>query len=568
MEDSDLFLQVLLVAIAALIGGGIAQFLRLPTIIGFLIAGVVIGPNTPGLEGSTTDVARAADVGVILLMFGIGIQLSFRQIMPYRKMILIGGGLQILSTMVLGIAIGLILGLDWQAAVVIGFFVPHTSTVVSGKVLERRGELMSAHSIAGVNISILQDLSSVLMVITISSLADGGFAGGALGLAVLKGIAMIAMTYVISNYILPPIWRWIALARSRELSLLAALTLAVGLATGSALLGLSIAFGAFLAGLALSENEYGHATLSEILPLREIFASIFFVSMGMLIEPSVLWEDPGTVAALAFTVVVGKGLLTYFSVRVVGLAAPSAVMTAMLLAQVGEFSFVISRTALDEGVISSELGSAFLMAAVISIIVNPGLLNMGSSTVSLMRLLPWVKEEVVEEPLIQQPEEVEGLSRHIIVGGYGSAAAAVVRSLAGRSLPFVVVDNNPFVFERVRAQEPDLPFIFGDLSRPEVLEAARAGQARALVITFENQIESQITAQNALSMQPRLDVVARGALDSHSLLRRAGVSEVVDPSFEASLEFVRHVLRRFGVDGREITAIQTRLRAQYYRAED
>jgi CPA2 family monovalent cation:H+ antiporter-2 len=567
MEDSDLFLQVLLVAIAALLGGGIAQALRIPTIIGFLLAGVAIGPNTPGFTGDIDDVARAADVGVILLMFGIGIQLSFRQIAPYRRMILLGGGLQIVTSMILGVVIGLLLGLSWEAALVIGFFIPHTSTVVSGKVLERRGEQLSAHSIAGVNISILQDLSSVLMVIVILSLAEGGFATVDLGLAVLKGLALIGMTFVISIYILPSVWRWIALARSRELSLLSALTLAVGLATGSALLGLSIAFGAFLAGLALSENEYGHATLADIFPLREIFASVFFVSMGMLIEPAVLWEDPGTVAALAIAVVAGKGILTFLSVRVAGLTMQSAVMTALVIAQVGEFSFVISRTALDEGVISADLGSAFLMAAVLSIIVNPGILNLGPAIIGLLGRIPVFADETFEEPMVQQADEIETMNRHIIVGGYGEASAALVRSLAGRSLPFVVVDNNPFIYERVRKQEPELPFIFGELSRPEVLAAARAGQARAMVITFPNQIEAQIATQNALSMQPRLDIVARGSGEAHRFLRRAGVSEVVDPEFEAGLEFVRHVLRRFGLDGREITAIQTQMRGQFYRPE-
>lgn len=567
MESSDLFLQVLLVALAALVGGAIAQALRFPTIIGFLVAGVVIGPNTPGLEGDIEDVGRAADVGVILLMFGIGIQLSFRQIAPYRRLILVGGGIQILTTIVLGVGVGRLLGLGWQEAVVIGFFAPHTSTVVAGKVLERRGELLSAHSIAGVNISILQDLSAVLMVIIVSSMAQGDFQPLDLVFAGAKGLGLIAMTYVISVYILPPVWRRIALARSRELSLLSAITLAIGLATGSGLLGLSIAFGAFLAGLALSENEYGHATLADILPLREIFASIFFVSMGMLIDPSVAWEEPVTVIALTLVIVLGKGLLALFAVRVSGLALPSAIMTALVLAQVGEFSFVIARAALDDGVIDDGLASAFLLSAVISITLNPGLLRIGPALIGAARLLPGVANEVSEEPALQQQEEIEELNRHVIIGGYGDSAQAIVRTLAGRDLPFVVVDNNPFVFERIREQEPDLPFIFGELSRPEVLEIARAGQARALVITFDNEIETQIASQNARSIQPRIDIVARGSAEGHALLRRAGASQVVDPEFETGLEFLRHVLHRFGVDGREIAAIQTRRRAEYYRAD-
>ena len=327
-------------------------------------------------------------------MFGIGIDFSFRQLVAYRRLILVGGGIQIVLTLVLGYLVGLALGLGQEESLVIGFLAVSTSTVVAVKVLEARRELKSVPGIATINISILQDLSrpSSWSSPTPPSAAPTSTSPN-LGLALLKGLALIAFTFALSTVILPLLWRRIALARSRELSLLAAVTLAIGLAAGSGLLGLSIAFGAFLAGLAISENEHGYRTLSDVIPLRELFASVFFVSMGMLIDPHVAWHQAEMVGAIALVIVAGKGLISVFSIRVAGLSLAQAILTALLLAQVGEFSFVIARTALAEGVISGELASVFIVAAVLSIVLNPGLVAAGlasspASDASLAFALP------------------------------------------------------------------------------------------------------------------------------------------------------------------------------------
>ncbi len=350
--------------------------------------------------------------------------------------------------------------------------------------------------------------------------------------------------------------------------MLSAIVLAVGLAAGSGLLGLSIAFGAFLAGLALSENEYGHATLSDVLPLRDVFASVFFLSMGMLIDPAVAWKSPVEVGSILLLFVGGKALIGTLTTRSAGFNLRQALLTGLLLAQVGEFSFVIARTALDEGVISNALGSAFLLAAGLSILLNPLAIRAEPVLLGLSTRIPGFKRLVGETNATQNPEQIEALRRHVIICGYGNTAGPLVRGLRGRDLPFVVIDNDPFVFERAKRFDADLPFIYGDASRPETLELARVHEARAVAVTFFSPSETLVTAQNAIAANPRVDVVARGAQDDLPLLRRAGASEVVDPEFEASLEFVRHVLHRFGVDGREIAALQAQRRSDHYRNED
>lgn len=566
MENSELFRDILLVAVAALVGGAAAQLLRLPTIIGFLVAGVVISPNTPGPVGNLEDITHAADIGVILLMFGIGIQFSFRNLLDYGKLTLLGGGGQIVLTIAIGFLVGTLLGFDTEVAVILGFLAANTSTVVVVKILEGRRQLKSVPGIAAINVCILQEFGAVLMVIIVPSLGGEAFAAGDIVLAVLTGIVLIAATYVLSTLVLPLVWRRIAYARSNELSLLAAIVLAVGLAAGSGLLGLSIAFGAFLAGLALSENEFGHATLSDVIPLRDIFASVFFISMGMLIDPEVLWDEPGKVLAIFLLFVAVKGAVAGLSLRLAGLTLGQAILTAVLLAEVGEFSFVIARVALEEGIVTDAFGSAFLLAAGLSILVSPGLVQGIPLLLSRAQRIG-ILSTLHHNPEVQQAPEVHQMHRHVVICGYGDSARSLVRSLAGRGLPFVIIENNPFIFQSVKQSEPEMPFIYGDATRPEVLELARIHDARVVAITFPNAEEVRIVAANAQAANAGLDVVARGSPRTHSLLRRAGSSEVVDPEFEASLEFVRHVLHRFGVDGREIAALQTRWRAEYYRSE-
>jgi K+:H+ antiporter len=566
VENSDLFRDILLVAVAALVGGTLAQALRLPTIIGFLVAGVAISPNTPGPVGNVQDITHAADLGVILLMFGIGIEFSFRQMLDYRRLTLLGGGGQIVLTLALGFLAGQALGFGPEQSLVLGFLAANTSTVVAVKILEGRRQLKSVPGIATINICILQEIGAVLMVIVVPSLGGDTFDPGDILLAVAKGIALIAATYVLSTRVLPIVWRQIAHARSRELSLLAAIVLAVGLAAGSGLLGLSIAFGAFLAGLALSENEFGHATLAEVTPLRDIFASVFFLSMGMLIDPKVLWHQPDIVIVALLVFVVGKALVGGASVRFAGLTWGQAILTAALLAQVGEFSFVIARAALENDVIDSDFGSAFLLAAGLSILVSPALVQAMPLLLSRAQRIGLLST-LRHNPEVQQPVEVHHLHRHVVVCGYGHAARSLARSLSGRNLPFVVIENNPFIFETVRRDEPELLFIYGDATRPEVLELARIHDARVIAITFPNTEDVRIVALNSRQANAAIDVVARGQPGAHVQLRQAGSSEVVDPEFEASLEFVRHVLHRFGVDAREIVALQVRWRAEYYRGE-
>jgi CPA2 family monovalent cation:H+ antiporter-2 len=567
VAEADLFLDIVLVTAAALIGGLLANALRLPTILGFLAAGVLIGPHTPGPVGNVSDVEEIADLGVIFLMFGLGIQVSFRELLALRRVALVGGALQVASVFLVSAASGLALGLDWRACVLLGFLIAISSTAVVIKLLEGRQEIGSLHGRAAIGIAVFQDLAVVLMMVSLPALGEGSFTAVDLLLAVLEGAALIVATYLLSTYVMPLLWRRIAFTRSRELSLLASVTLAVGLATGSALLGLSVAFGAFLAGLAISENEFGFQTLSDILPLREVFATVFFVAMGMLIVPSAIHEEAELVVVITLIATVGKAVLTTGAVRSVGMPIGPAIMTGLVLSQVGEFSFVLARTGLEEGVIDEGVGSAFLAAAFLTIVISPLLFQAGPALIEMgrrqRRLAPLLQDRIADT---LGEEDEEALRRHVIICGYGATGAAMVASMAGRGLPYVIVDNNPFLVETAR--ERGLPLVYGDATRPEVLERCRVEEARVLAVTLPNLTDARATVLNARNLNPSIDVVARGTgFDAHALLRGAGAAEVVEAEFEASLEFIRHVLHRYGLDAREIIALQARRRAEHYGFE-
>jgi CPA2 family monovalent cation:H+ antiporter-2 len=564
VEHSELFVDILLVTGAAFIGGYVAHLLRLPTIIGFLAAGIAIGPNTPGPAGNVEDIEVLAELGVIFLMFGLGIQVSFRDLIQLRRVALAGGAAQVVVTAIVAFAASPLLGLDWQGGVVLAFLVAISSTVVALKLLESRGETSSLHGKAAVAILIFQDLAVIVMILILPSLGGGGLDYGGFLAALGKGAVMIAIAYVLATKVVPSVWRQIAFRRSRELSLLASLTLAVGLATGSALLGLSVAFGAFLAGLAVSESEFGFQTLSDILPLREVFATVFFVAIGMLIVPDVLFDQPLIVAGIILLTVCAKGVITTGVVRAVGLSGADALRTGATMAQVGEFSFVLARAGLDEGLISDDIASAFLMGAAATILLSPGVLSISNPLVALFRRLEALKPFMAET---RTPFGLDdrSLHRHVIIGGFGRTGRALARSLAGRRLPYVVAESNPYLLDQAR--QANVPFVFGDISRREILELCNIDDARTVAITFGGD-EARVAVVNAKLANPAVDIVVRGSgVETHALLRELGAREVVDPEFEASLEFVRHVLHRFGLDAREIAALQQARRSEHYRSE-
>lgn len=562
-EERELVVDLVIIIMAAAGGGLTASALRLPAVLGYLVAGLIVSNYIPGLEMDIERLQGIAELGVALLLFALGVKFSVRKLADISRIAVLGGGLQILLTTGLGLLVGLALGLELRASLVLGYAVAISSTMVVLKLFEERGDVDSVHSRAALGILLVQDLAVVLMVILIGSTAtETGFAlAREISFAFGKAFLLLVGTYVLATWVVP--WFLVRVARtgSRELFLLAVLSIALGLAGGSYALGLSVAFGAFLAGLAVSESDFSYQTLAEVVPLRDVFATIFFVAMGMLIDPDVLADEPVRVAAITMTVVVGKMLLIWALVAAFGYRSRTALFVGLALAQMGEFSFVLSQTALDEGVVDPSIHSAILMSALLSILLTP-ILGLAP------RIVPRLAEVSFLQTILGEPEPVvEGLDgelrRHVVVCGYGPVGHELVQALKHREFPFIVVELDPYRSEDLKKAE--VPWIYGDATSAAVLEATGLREARLLAVTVSEPAAAEAIVRQARAMNSRIDVIARAAgSQERVLLTEAGAEEVVHPEMEAGLEFVRHTLHRFGVDNTQIRALLSRRRQDVY----
>lgn len=563
--ERELITDLIIIIAAATCGGVVASRLRLPVILGYLVAGLVVENYIPGLEVDIERVQEIAELGVALLLFTLGIKFSLKRLADVRRVALAGGGAQILLTIGLGVLVGTVLGLDMRAAVLLGYAMALSSTMVVLRLLEDGNELEAPYGKASLGILLIQDLAVVPMVILITATTgevDVTLVGD-IALAAGKALLLLAAAYLLGIRVVPWLFFRLAATGSRELFLLAALSLAFGLAAGSFALGLSIALGAFLAGLVVSESEFSYQMLAEVLPLREAFATIFFVAMGMLIDPDVLVKDPGRVAVIAGALVVGKFAATALPVAFLGYRARTAVLVGLALAQMGEFSFVLAQVGVDEGVISNDLNSAILMAALLSIVLTPVLLQAGP------RVFSWAKGRPVVGRLLGEPvSTVVGgdpaeLERHVVVCGYGRVGRELTREMIRREFRCVVIDENPYLIDELH--QAGIPHVHGDASNPAVLSVCALDRARVLAVTIPDPAAARLILSHAKRLNPQLDVIVRArAGEDHQMLMEAGAMEVVRPEFEAGLEFVRHTLHRYGVDRTQIQALLARRRRDIY----
>jgi CPA2 family monovalent cation:H+ antiporter-2 len=561
----------------------LASRIGLPTIIGYLLAGIVIGPYTPGGSVSPDLAAELAEVGVILLMFGVGLHFSLKELLAVGPIAIPGAIGQSFAATVLGVGVSQLWGWSLEEGLVLGLSISVASTIVLLRALEDRNMMDTHAAHVAVGWLIVEDLFTVVFLVVLPAYAGSDEeipgiasyvipeAGAELQIvvALAQAAIFVAVMLVVGMRVIPLLLEEVVKAGSRELFTLSILAIALGVAFGSSeIFGASLALGAFLAGIVLNESELSHRAGLEALPLRDAFAVVFFVSVGMIFDPAILAEEPLQVIAVVLIVIAGKSLAAFAIVSVMGYGLRTGVTVSAALAQVGEFSFLLITLAVSLDLFPEESTSLVLAAALISITLNPFLFgSLGAIQTRLMR-----HERLVRFADRRSPEEgldethMISVRRHAVVCGFGTTGAGLVRTFSGRGLPFVVIENDPFVFERVR--NAGVPAVFGDATRADVLEQAGITEARICAITFASPADGLLTAQAARQLNPRIDVIARSSGDGVALLRRAGATEVVDPEFESTLEFVRHALHRFGIDAREIAAIQSRWRADHYRAPE
>ena len=561
MDELSLLENMAIVLGAALIGGMVARRLKLSVILGYLAGGIAIGPYGLGLVSDLEQIDTLATIGVVLLLFTLGIEFSLNAVRKMGKVAILGGIGQILATATLGLMAGWLFNWSLVEAVFFGFVIALSSTMIVIKTLMDRGELGSPHGRVMIGILLVQDLSVVPMLVIVPYLDQSGVALlSALGWAALKAVLFLGALLVLGFWGLPWLMRRLAGERSRELFLLSVVCLCLGAAFGTYYFGLSAAFGAFVAGLLISESEYAHQALADIVPLRDIFATLFFVSLGMLVDLDFATENPAMVGGVVAIIILGKFVICSFIPWLFGYGGKTMLFVGSGLFQIGEFSFILAALALDEGVIPDDLYSLTLTSAAVTMLLTPFGLSLASALYYRLSQGARLSRLFAPRLALGSPSEAsKELSGHVVICGCGRMGRNLGRVLERRNFSRLVIDIDPRVIESLSAQ--GVPAIYGDASNPHILARAHLEKARVMVVTFADPIATELAVRNALKINPKLDVVARVHGDEEAgLLRDMGVAELVRPEFEAGLEIIRHTLHRFGLTTHEIQYIVNTLR--------
>jgi monovalent cation:H+ antiporter-2, CPA2 family len=550
--------DIAVIIVAALAGGIVAQRLGQPLILGYIVAGVLVGPNTGVYTVSDVhDIELLAEIGVALLLFALGIEFSFKELQPVRRIALFGTPLQILLTILLGIGIGRLLGWDWFQSLWLGALVSLSSTMVTLKTLMSTGRMGTLSSRIMIGMLLIQDLAVVPMMIILPELADLGSGLAAVGGAVLRAAIFLAAMVLAGTRLMPRLMVYVARWNSRELFLITVTAIGLGVGYATYLAGLSFAFGAFVAGMVLSESDFSHQALSDILPLRDLFSLLFFVSVGMLFDVTFFIENLGIVLLVVLIVGAGKSVIFAGLTRLFGYGNIVPLAVALGLFQVGEFSFVLARVGLTRDVITADLYSLLLSVAIVTMLITP---LAAHNVEPLYRLRQrWFRSE----PLSSVNLPREGLAGHVVIAGFGRVGQFVADVLDRFEQKFVVVELNHRRMER--AKDAGYPVIFGDASQETVLEATQLTAARLVLVTVPAVEVTEAVVDTVRRMCPALHVVARAeGLDQLRILHELGIYEVVQPESEAGLEIARQALLHLDIPAPEIQRFVDRVRREVY----
>ncbi len=558
---------------ALIVAGAVIAYicfrLKLVPIVGFLLAGVMIGPNALGLVKDQALVDATAEIGVILLLFTIGIEFSLEKLARIQRLIFGGGmmqvGLSILATVIVLSAFGV----DWKTGIFTGMLVALSSTAIVLKLLADSGETNSEPGQIALGLLIFQDLAIVVMVLLVPTLSGGAGGGlGEIGIALGTAVAIIAVVLVVARRVMPKILEAVAMTCSPELFLLTVIAVCFGTAYLTSLAGVSLSLGAFLAGLMVSESRFSQHALSETLPLQILFSATFFVSVGMLLDVGFLVQNLPIVIGAIVAVLLIKAATTFISVRALGYATPFAAASALTLAQIGEFSFVLERAGREVGLFPAGAGAAgsqaFIATTVVLMVATPLMMKLGSR----------LSVRIVEKhDLSAMPDDNEqelaghdlGLEDHVIVAGYGQAARSLVRVLAGSGIPYLITTLSPDGANE--AESEDLPVIRGDATKPFLLNHIGIEKAKMLVIADDNPAKAHRITSVARQLNPTMRIVVRTryTTDAEHLIE-AGADEVISEEFESVVQLFGEVLSEYRISAEEIDRLEDLARKNGYAA--
>jgi monovalent cation:H+ antiporter-2, CPA2 family len=536
MEANPMFFRDLAyVFLAAIVGGLLAWKARQPIILGYVVAGVLIGPFTPGPTVTHVHTIELfAEVGVILLMFSVGLEFSIRELLHVKWVALVGGPLGILLSMGAGLLVGQWLG--WPAAqgLVVGSVISVASTMVLTRILLDRGELNTEHGRVMVAITLVEDLAVVVLIVLLPSFGTLDASrlwpvAKALGIAAL----ILVPALLVAAKIVPPILRMVARTRNAELFFGVVLAICLGTAALTQSVGLSPALGAFVAGLMISESAYAQEALAHLYPLRDSFVALFFVTMGLLVDPRALISNLPLLGVMIGLILAGKFVIWTTVVRIFGYSIWTAMVVGVGLTQIGEFSFILVQVARNSGLVGPEVYNATLAASLVTILANAALVRYMPNWIGQVRLARHTSARVSFAP--------QKLENHVVLCGFGRVGGEVGTALDTFHIPYVVIEADPDIVETLRGR--GISCLFGDATHERLLQEAGIQTASLIILTLPEGGKNQLVIRRIRGQNPTVPILARArSRTEHELLFEAGASEIIQPELEASATMIRHAL--------------------------
>jgi monovalent cation:H+ antiporter-2, CPA2 family len=529
------FRDLAYVFLAAITGGMAAWKLRQPIILGYVLAGVLIGPFTPGPTVTHVHTLELfAEIGVILLMFSVGLEFSIKDLLRVRWVALIGGPVGILLSMGAGLLVGHLLGWTATQGIVVGSVISVASTMVLTRLLLDRGDLNTEHGRVMVAITLVEDLAVVILIVLLPSF---GSMDASRFLPIVKALGkaflILAPTLLVAAKIVPPILRAVARTRSPELFFGVVLAICLGTAALTQEVGLSPALGAFVAGLMISESAYAQEALAHLFPVRDSFVALFFVTMGLLVDPKALVSNLPLLAAMVSLILVGKFVIWTAVVRAFGYSIWTAVLVGVGLTQIGEFSFILVQVARNSGLVGPDVYNATLAASLVTILANAALVRYVPTWIGQLRL--------ARHAAATAGFQTQRLEKHVVLCGFGRVGSEIGTALDTFHVPYVVIEVDPDIVETLRTR--GIFCLFGDATHERILQEANIQSASLVIRTLPEGNKSQLVIREIRRQNPTVPILARAHTRSdHEALLQAGASEIIQPELEASATMIRHAL--------------------------
>ncbi len=553
---------IFVLAVAVLL---LFHLLRLPSVVGLLLTGTVAGPHGFGLINAVHEVEVLAEIGIILLLFTIGIEFSFKKLLEIRKQFLVGGSLQVGLTVLSVFLLARWFNVAIPEAVFYGFLLSLSSTAIVLRMIQERAEVDTPHGRTDLGILLFQDMIIVPMILVTPLLAGNrpDAVDSAIYFFAAKGIAIVVMVFMTAKWLMPWLLRQVARTRSKELFLLSVVTICLTIAWLTASAGLSLALGAFIAGLIISESEYSHQALGNILPFRNVFTSFFFVSIGMLLDTGFLLANLPTILAGSIAILLLKASIASGVSVLIGLPLRSAVMAGLGICQVGEFSFILSRSGVEYGFLADHY-QIFLAVAVLTMALTPFLIILAPAIADRVTRLPMPARLRSGFRYVPETQGIrKRLERHLVIIGFGLNGRNVARAASMTGIPYVIIEMSPDTVQAERKKGE--PIIYGDAVHEEVLRQARVEDATVVVVAINDPAATRAIAETVRRLTARAHLIIRTRyLAEMQALYDLGANEVIPEEFETSVEIFSRVLARYLVPRAKIEQIVSQLRSDGY----